>query len=123
MAVRRRGRGTWMPGREHAACGTPPKGIFLASGESILTPATMLRVLGRRLSAYPGVLGLLYRERRDLFELAIVAPPPMTSPIRLLAATWQDELRLLCPSCALWFRVMPAPPGNAEAYSCILWRR
>lgn len=79
-------------------------------------------MIARRLSAYLGVQGLLCARHEDAVELEIVAPPPMTAPLRLLVSTWQEELRSLCPACSWQTRVSPSPPGNADDYQCIFWR-
>jgi hypothetical protein len=78
--------------------------------------------IGRRLTAYPGVRGLLYRRQQDLVELVIVAPPPMTAPLTLLVATWSEEIRMMCPNCTWRLHVLAAPPSNPEIFRCVFWR-
>jgi hypothetical protein len=118
-AVRRRGLGTWKPTRECRVSRAVLVGASRGPGDC---QAAALRAIGRRLSAYPGVRGLLYRNQGDTVDLAIVAPAPMTAPLSLLVATWDEEVRTICPACTWRLRVVHSPPGDADAYRCVFWR-
>lgn len=87
--------------------------------------AGLQRALGtvsRRLCAYPGVAGVLYQYTDNAVELRIVAPRPMTAPMRLLARAWSRELESSCPGFRWDLRVCAAPPPESAPFHCLFWR-
>jgi len=78
--------------------------------------------LACRVGAYPGIRGLLYRAVRDGVVVWVVAPPPMTTPLTLLAATWADEISLISPTHCWSIHISAAPPAPENGYRCLFWR-
>jgi hypothetical protein len=77
--------------------------------------------LACRVTAYPGVRGMLYRRAGEKILVWIVAPCPMTRPLRLLASTWSRELAQADPSHLWALRVTHEEP-NADSLRCLFWR-
>lgn len=75
----------------------------------------------RRVSSYPAVAGLLYRSKSGPAELCVVAPRPMTEPMRILVSTWAREFVDRFPGFDWVFKVLPAPPRDANTYKCAFW--
>jgi len=78
--------------------------------------------LACRVSAYPGIRGMLYRSVRDGVIAWVVAPRPMTIPLRLLAATWAEEFAVLSPALHWSVHISDAAPPDAASFRCLFWR-
>lgn len=77
--------------------------------------------LACRVTSYPGVRGMMYRRREEKITVWIVAPCPMTRPLRLLAATWSRELAHADPSHLWALRVTKEAP-ESDGFRCLFWR-
>jgi len=78
--------------------------------------------LACRVHAYPGIHGLLYRARGDQIEVWVVAPPPMTTPLQVLAVAWAEEFSTLSPAFQWRIRVDNGPPADETGFRCLFWR-
>lgn len=93
--------------------------LVVEPGES--APGDLLWGLACRVTAYPGVKGMLYRRAGEQILVWIVAPCPMTRPLRLLATTWSRELAQADPSHLWALRVTQGKP-EADSLRCLFWR-
>jgi len=80
-----------------------------------------LRELIRRVSRYRAVTGLLFRHRDGRIWLWLVAAPPMTAPLRLLASAWCAKLAVTHPDVEWSLRVAPRPPHLGQRYQRLYW--
>jgi hypothetical protein len=119
-AAKRRGFTHRIP----AACASPAANAARGNGggfEGRGDAREALDILSQRLTAYIGVVGLLYRRHGGPIEVCIVARRPMTKPMQLLVSAWAEELWDLCPGLDWSFTVVSSPPDDADTYRCAFW--
>ncbi|GAB4260326.1 MAG: hypothetical protein Kow0092_09090 [Deferrisomatales bacterium] len=81
-----------------------------------------LGAVTKKACSYPGVAGVLYRPGAAEINLHIVALRPMAAPMKMLAATWSEELRAQTPGVTWSVGVSPTTPPNLHEYRCLFWR-
>ena len=80
-----------------------------------------LRELALKACSYRAVTGLLYRCCGDRVSIQVVAPHPMTNPLRFVATTWREQLEDTHPGVTWSLRVSSVPPEPTDHYHCLYW--